>query len=110
MRRSRLQKYLQILNVLTAKPKRFEKIAYETNLDVTVLKKCIEFLMSHNLVVESRTSKKTAYTITERGLAVCKALRAQKYFEMIRNTISNAQRKEELKPTLSRSRLQRENE
>lgn len=103
MRRSRLQKYLQILDVLATKPKRFEKIAYESSLDVTVLKKCIGFLMSHNLVAESHTSKKVAYAITDRGLAVCKALRAQRYFETIRNTISESKRKEELKPALSKS-------
>ncbi|MFQ6068588.1 MAG: winged helix-turn-helix domain-containing protein [Candidatus Bathyarchaeia archaeon] len=88
MPRSRLEKYLSILEALVPQPLEFENISYKASLECSTLKKYLNFLISHNLVEErSLDKKRVVYAITERGLAVFKTLQAQKYFQKLKNIL-----------------------
>lgn len=88
MTRSKLEKYLNILEVLVHKPLEFEAISYGANLECKMLKRYLDFLTLHKLV-EERLSKnlKFTYALTDRGLAVFKTLQAREYFKKLRNTL-----------------------
>jgi predicted transcriptional regulator len=83
MRRSKLESYEVILDVLAKEPTTVDKIAYRVNMDCTVLERYIGFLMENGLVEERFSGKKTLYAITERGMAVFKTLNFQKYLEKV---------------------------
>ncbi|UCE95151.1 MAG: hypothetical protein JSV51_05280 [Candidatus Bathyarchaeota archaeon] len=88
MPRSRLEKYLSVLEVLVPRPSRLDSISYKTNIECTTLRKYLTFLISNNLVEEHHSEKrKTVYAITERGSAVFKTLQVQKYFEKLKKTL-----------------------
>jgi predicted transcriptional regulator len=87
MRRSKLESYEAILGALVKKPLTIDSIAYKTNMDCSVLRKRIENLIKYSLVEERTLSKKTLYAITERGVAVFKALNFQKYLKMVADRI-----------------------
>jgi len=87
MRKSKLESYEDILEVLVNTPLTLDHIAYEINMDCTILRQHLDFLIKNNLVEERRSDKKTLYAITEKGIAVLKALNFQKYLEKISNKI-----------------------
>lgn len=70
MRRSKLESYECILRVLARKPLSIDSIAYETNMDVAILKQRLEFLTKNGLIEEISQKKKTSYGLTKRGAAV----------------------------------------
>jgi predicted transcriptional regulator len=70
------------------KPQPIDRIAYETDMDCTMLAKRLGFLVENGLVEERPLPKDTNYAITERGVAVFKTLNFRKYFEKISNTLS----------------------
>jgi len=111
MSRSKLEKYLSILDVLVPKPLKFENISYKANIECRILKRYLAFLILHKLVEERPFNKKdVVYAITDRGLAVFKTLRAQKYFQKLRNVLPVVEEASEVGPLLSKhaSRLEEE--
>lgn len=88
MRRSKLEAYEAILEVLINEPLSVGKIAYETDLDCTVLVERLDYLLQNGLVELRPIGKKGGYAITERGVAVLKALNFQKYLARIANKLS----------------------
>ncbi len=105
MPRSRLEKYLNILGALVSKPLKFENISYKASIECSTLKKHLDFLISHKLVEERHLNrKKVVYAITERGLAVFKTLRAEKYFRKLKSVLPIVQEASELGPLLSEHR------
>ena len=103
MPRSKLEKYLSILEVLIPSPLKFEKISYKAKIEWNVLRRCLNFLISYKLV-EERVAKKGSviYAITERGLAVFKTLQAQKYFKKLRRILPVVEEANEVGPLLSK--------
>jgi len=87
MRKSRLELYESILEALISKPSTIDRIAYEINLDCTILRQRLDFLIKNSLVEERGLGKITLYAITERGIAVLKALNFEKYLGKIINKI-----------------------
>jgi len=87
MRRSKLESYEAILDVLMKKPLTVDNIAYETSMDCTVLGRYLDFLTKNGLIEERLLNKKTLYAITERGVAVFKALNFQKYLEKVMKSV-----------------------
>ena len=87
MRKSRLELYESILEALVNKPSTIDRIAYEINLDCTILRQRLNFLIKNSLVEERGLGKITLYAITERGVAVLKALNFEKYLGKITNKI-----------------------
>lgn len=104
MPRSKLERYLSILEVLVPRPLRFDKISYEAKIDTATLKRHLDFLILHKLV-EERTSKngKSVFAVTERGLAVFKTLRAQKYLQKLRRIMPVVEEASEIQSLLSKS-------
>lgn len=77
MRRSKLEMYIDILRVLAQRgPLKLTHIMYKANVNCSVLKEYLQFLMDHNLVEERTIGKKrVVYAITQRGITVLKYFR-----------------------------------
>ena len=81
MRRSKLELHIDILQSLARHgPLKLTHVMYKANVNCSVLKQFLEFLIKQNLVEEQTLLKrghktKIVYTITEKGLAVLKHFR-----------------------------------
>lgn len=77
MRRSKLEMYVDILKVLARKgPLKLTHIMYKANVNCSVLKEYLDFLIKQDLVEEQYVGKKrVVYAITQRGLTVLKHFR-----------------------------------
>ena len=77
MRRSKLEMYLDILKVLARRgPLKMTHIMYKANVNCSVLKEYLDFLIKQNLVEERTAGKcRTIYAITQRGITVLKYFR-----------------------------------
>ena len=80
MRRSKLEMYIDILKVLAHRgPLKLTHIMYKANVNCSVLKEYLDFLIQQNLVEEKTVGKKRiVYAITENGLKVLKYFRKLK--------------------------------
>ena len=77
MRRSKLETYVAILSVLAQRgPLKLTHIMYKANVNCSVLKEQLDFLIKQNLVQERITKKeRTVFAITQRGITVLKYFR-----------------------------------
>ena len=81
MRRSKLEMHIDILKVLAHHgPLKLTHIMYKANVNCSVLKQYLDFLIQQNLVEEQTLRKKrnktrVVYAITERGITVIKYFR-----------------------------------
>jgi len=77
LRRSKLEIYIDILNVLALKGQlKLTHIMYKSNVNCKVLKEQLEFLIKNNLVEERILRKeRTVYGITPKGFLVLKYFR-----------------------------------
>lgn len=103
MRRSKLECYEEILGALVNKPLSLDRLAYEANMDCSVLKQRLESLIRYGLVEERISGKKTLYAITERGVAVFKTLNFQKYLEKVLNKVKVLDEAFEVIPKISKN-------
>jgi predicted transcriptional regulator len=87
MRRSKLEAYEEILEVLAKKPLTIDEIAYKANMDCIILKQRLDFLIKNKLVKEQTSKRKRAYSITERGLSVLRFLSSKKHLKVAAKTI-----------------------
>ncbi|MGQ9460659.1 MAG: winged helix-turn-helix domain-containing protein [Candidatus Bathyarchaeaceae archaeon] len=80
MRRSKLEMYIDILKVLAHKgPLKLTHIMYKANVNCSVLKQYLDFLIAQSLVEEKTIGKKRiVYAITPRGITVLKYFRELK--------------------------------
>jgi predicted transcriptional regulator len=80
LRRSKLEMYVDILKVLARTgPLKLTHIMYKANVNCSVLKEYLDFLIAQNLVEEKTVGKKRiVYAITERGITVLKYFRELK--------------------------------
>jgi predicted transcriptional regulator len=77
MRRSKLEMYIAILNVVANKgPLKLTHIMYKANVNCSVLKENLDFLIKQKLI-EERTLRKehTVFEITQHGINVLKYFR-----------------------------------
>jgi len=102
MRRSRLESCEATLEVLVKRPLTVDEIAYETNMDCTVLRGYLDFLIKNSLVEERFSNEKTVYAITERGVAVFKALNFQKYLEKVAKSMRAMDDASQVVPIISK--------
>lgn len=78
MRRSKMEMYIDILKVLAQKgPLKLTHVMYKANVNCSVLKDNLEFLIEQNLIEEQlmqkrRNKTKITYAITEKGRTVIK--------------------------------------
>ena len=78
MRRSKMEMYVDILKVLAKNgPLKLTHIMYKANVNCSVLKQNLDFLIQQNLIEEQirrkkRNKTKVRYAITEQGKTVIK--------------------------------------
>jgi predicted transcriptional regulator len=72
LRRSRLETYVDILNVLARKgPLKLTHVMYKANVNCNVLKEYLVFLIKQGLVEERNiTRDRTVFIVTQRGISV----------------------------------------
>jgi predicted transcriptional regulator len=77
MRRSKLEICIDVLKVLAHRgPLKLTHIMYKANVNCSVLKEYLEFLIKQNLVEERIDSKqRVVYAITQRGITMLKYFR-----------------------------------
>jgi predicted transcriptional regulator len=91
MPRSKLHKYLNILEVLVSEPMKLEEISYETSIECRISEKLLKSLIRYKLVTELSYDERSSFSITDRGLAVLKTLRAERYFQKIMGILPASQ-------------------
>jgi DNA-binding IclR family transcriptional regulator len=86
---SKLDKYLNILEVLMQRPQKIDKIADRTHIELPELKRRMNFLTVNGVVEKRRflNSNQAVYALNDRGFAVLKSLRAFKYFERLKESM-----------------------
>jgi len=80
MRRSKLEMYIDILKVLAHRgPLKLTHIMYKANVNCSVLKEYLDFLIKQNLVeVRNIGKRRIVYAVTQRGITVLKYFRELK--------------------------------
>ena len=80
MRRSKLEMYIDILRVLSQRgPLKLTHIMYKANVNCSVLKEYLDFLIVQELVQEKTVGKKRiVYDVSEKGIKVLKYFRELK--------------------------------
>ena len=80
MRRSKLEMYVDILKVLANRgPLKLTHIMYKANVNCSVLRQYLDFLINQNLVEEKIVGKKrVVYGVTQKGITVLKYFRELK--------------------------------
>jgi predicted transcriptional regulator len=80
MRRSKLEMYVDILKVLARRgPLKLTHVMYKANVNCSVLKEYLDFLLKQNLVEERIVGKsRTVFAITQRGITVLRYFRELK--------------------------------
>lgn len=80
MRRSKLEMYVDILKVLASRgPLKLTHIMYKANVNCSVLKEYLDFLIKQNLIEERTVGKRrVVYAITQKGITVLKYFRELK--------------------------------
>ncbi|MDD4325982.1 MAG: winged helix-turn-helix domain-containing protein [Candidatus Bathyarchaeota archaeon] len=74
MRRSKLEMYVDILSVLAQRgPLKLTHVMYKANVNCSVLKEYLEFLLKQGLVEERTIGKRRlVFAVTQRGITVLK--------------------------------------
>ena len=78
MRRSKMEMYIDILKVMAQNgPLKLTHIMYKANVNCSVLKQNLDFLLQQNLieeriVIKKRNKTKISYAITDKGRTVIK--------------------------------------
>jgi predicted transcriptional regulator len=77
MRRSKLEMYIDILNVLGQKePLKLTHIMYKANINCSILNEQLDFLIKQSLIEKRIIEKeRIVFTITQRGINVLKYFR-----------------------------------
>lgn len=80
MRRSPLEKYIEIIGVLAQNgPLKMTPLTYKANLNCSILKEDLSFLVKQGLIEERTIGKdKIVFAITQRGINVLKYFQAFK--------------------------------
>lgn len=80
VRRSKLEMYVDILDVLARRgPLKLTHVMYKANVNCSILKDNLQFLIKQGLVEEKAVGKRrVAYAISNKGLIVLKQFRELK--------------------------------
>ncbi len=80
MRRSKLEMYIDILKVLANRgPLKLTHVMYKANVNCSILKEYLDFMIDQNLVEERTIGKRrVVYAVTQRGITVLKYFRELK--------------------------------
>jgi len=97
MRKSKLERYEEVLSTLVDKYQSVDSIAWECNMDCATATKLIDFLEKNGLVEKNNRYSKVLYSLTTRGEAVYKTLTITKRL----NKLKASMKSKETKPMLS---------
>ena len=101
---SKLDKYLNILEVLAERPQKIDRIASEVQMETRELKRRMNFLVLNGVVNERPIDdNRIVYALNDRGYAVFRTLRAFKYFEKLRESLPVIEEAKEIASILSKS-------
>jgi predicted transcriptional regulator len=103
MRKSKLESYQEILEALVEKPSTIDNLSYKVNADCVIIRQRLDFLRKNGLVKDCESSRRKTYAISERGIAVLKALNLQRHIEKIKNTIIATDETAQIIPNVSRN-------
>jgi predicted transcriptional regulator len=80
VRRSKLEMYVDILTVLAQRgPLKLTHIMYKANVNCSVLKEYLDFLLKQGLIEERNVGKqRIVFAVTQRGITVLKYFRELK--------------------------------
>jgi len=80
VRRSKLEMYIDIVSVLAQRgPLKLTHIMYKANVNCSVLKEYLEFLLKQGLVEERTVGRgRLVFAVTQRGITVLKYFRELK--------------------------------
>ena len=101
MRKSRLESYESILEALVNGPLTLHSLAVGTNLDHVLLRQRLESLIRNELIQERTIEKTNFYVVTEKGVAVLRALDFQKYLRRLKGAIRAVDEAVEIIPEIS---------
>lgn len=101
MRKSKLERYEEILSTLVDKYLNVESIASEGKMDTKAATKLLDFLEKNGLVEKTNRYKKTLYSLTPRGEAVFKTLTITKRLNKLKESIETKEAKPAI-PTLAK--------
>ncbi len=87
MQKPLLESYECILAALVGKPLTFRILTYRSGLNNALLAKRLDFLVENGLIEERASDNRKIYAITEKGVAVFKALSFEKYIRQLGGTI-----------------------
>ncbi len=87
MRKSKLELYEDLLNALIDRYLTVDSLAYECSMNCVAVGRRIEFLVRNGLVKENRCNTKTLYSLTARGVAICKTFAITERLEKMKTTI-----------------------
>jgi predicted transcriptional regulator len=87
-RKSKLERYQDILQALAGKPSTVDAIAYELNMECFALRLRIDFLVKNDLVEEIIYNRKICYALTRRGWAIYKTLVITRRLEKLQISIN----------------------
>ena len=87
MKKSKLENYEDVLEVLADKPSTIDAVAYLGNMNCLVLRQRLDFLVFNNLVEERNYKNKTLYALTRRGETINRTLRLTKRLEKLHTCI-----------------------
>jgi predicted transcriptional regulator len=104
MRKSKLESYEAILESLVKEPLNIDVISFETGIECSTLSRNLEFLTANGLVEERAYESNSVHAITERGVAVLKALNFEKYLQKLTNTIKAMDEAYDIIPAMSKKR------
>jgi predicted transcriptional regulator len=108
---SKLDKYLDILEVVAERPLKIDHIAAKVHMETRELRRRMNFLVLNGVINERSTGdKRTVYALNDRGYAVFRTLRAFKYFEKLRESLPVIEEAKEIASILSKNtrRLKKE--
>lgn len=91
MKKSKLEAYEDILQILADRALTLDSIAFEGNIDCRLLNQRLHFLLENELIEQNVGEKKT-YALTNRGSAILKTLTLTKRLEKLQSTIVNVDR------------------
>ena len=96
MRRSKLEMYVDILKVLAQRgPLKLTHVMYKANVNCSVLKEYMAFLIKQGLVEEKPVGKhRLVYAVTQRGIMVLK------YFKELKQVLPIIEERENQVPPL----------
>ena len=96
MRRSKLEMYVDILKVLAQRgPLKLTHVMYKANVNCSVLKEYMAFLIKQGLVEEKPVGKhRLVYSVTQRGIMVLK------YFKELKQVLPLIEERENQVPPL----------